>query len=66
MNPDTNVTYQKVNLFSPIKCLSPSFLMFHITFDEISLILSMQFCEKVDTLDTLYVHTLESYFCYFP
>ena len=38
MNPDANVTYKTVNLFS-----STSFLMFHITFDEISTTLSVQF-----------------------
>ena len=37
MNPDTDATYQTVNLFSSDKCFSASFLMVHITFDEISL-----------------------------
>ena len=37
MNLDTDVTYQTVNLFISDKCLSVSFLMVHITFDEISL-----------------------------
>ena len=44
MNPDADVTYQTVNLFSSeINVLSTSFLMFHITFDEISTTLSVQF-----------------------
>ena len=43
MNPDADVTYQRVNLFSSDKCLSTSFLMFHITFDQISTTLSVQF-----------------------
>ena len=37
MNPDADVTYQTVNLFSSDKCFSASFLIVHITFDEISL-----------------------------
>ena len=37
MNPDVDVTYQTVNLFSSEKCFSASFLIVHITFDEISL-----------------------------
>ena len=35
MNPDTDVTYQTVNLFSSEKIFIYLFLMFHITFDEI-------------------------------
>ena len=37
MNPDVDVTYQTVTLFSSDKCFSASFLIVHITFDEISL-----------------------------
>ena len=43
MNPDADVIYQTVNLFSSDKCLSTSFLMFHITIDQISTTLSAQF-----------------------
>ena len=43
MNPVADVTYQTVNLFSSDKCLSTSFLMFHITIDQISTTLSAQF-----------------------
>ena len=37
MNPDADVTYQTVNLFSSDNVLFGSFLIVHITFDEISL-----------------------------
>ena len=37
MNPDADVTYQTVNLFSSENVLSASFLIVHITLDEISL-----------------------------
>ena len=37
MNPDADVTYQTANLFTSDKCFSASFLIVHITFDEISL-----------------------------
>ena len=43
INPDADVTYQTAYLFSSDKCLSTSFLMFHITFDQISTTLSVQF-----------------------
>ena len=42
MNPDADVTYQTVNLFSSDKCLSASFLMFYIAFGQISTTLSVQ------------------------
>ena len=42
INPDADVPYQTVNLFSSDKCLSPSFLMFYIAFDQISTTLSVQ------------------------
>ena len=41
MNPNTDVTYQTVNLVLT-NVLSTAFLMFHITFDEISTTLSIQ------------------------
>ena len=46
MNPDTDVTYQAVNLFSLTNVLSTSFLMFHITLDEISRTVSIKFWYK--------------------
>ena len=41
MNPNTDVTYQTVNLVLT-NVLPTAFLMFHITFDEISTTLSIQ------------------------
>ena len=41
-----NPTYQAVNLFSSDKVLSTSFLMSHITLNEISTTLSIQFWYK--------------------
>ena len=43
MNLDADVTYQTVNLLSSDICFPYLFLMSHITFDEISTILSVQF-----------------------
>ena len=79
MNPDADVTYQTVNLFSSDRCFSASFLIVHITFDEISLQfqstnisllhmywvhLSLPELHRQCCAD-LYVRTLESCFCYF-
>ena len=44
MNSDADIIYhQTVNLFSSDKSLSTLFLMFNITFDQISATLSVQF-----------------------
>ena len=46
MNPDTDATYQTVNLFSSDKSFIYFILMSDITFNEISTTLSIQFWYK--------------------
>ena len=70
MNPDTDIKYQTVNLFSSDKC-------FNLLLSWCSTLHSMKSAHhclynsgiKVDILDTCgeqwYVHTLELHFCYF-
>ena len=43
MNPDANITYQTVNLFSSGKCFIYFISDVPYTFDEISTTLSIQF-----------------------
>ena len=52
MNPDADVAYHTVHSFSLTNVLSTSFLMFHITFDEISTTLVCGILVMVDVLDT--------------
>ena len=56
MNHDADVTYQTVNLFSSDKCLSASFLIVHITFDEVSLQLQNMNISNISLLHMYQAH----------
>ena len=56
MKPDADVTYQTVNLFSSDKCLSASFLIVHITFDEVSLQLQNMNISNISLLHMYQAH----------
>ena len=63
MNPELMLHIKKSIYLVLTNLLSTSFLLFHITFDEISKTLSIQFWYKGRYTQHLIVHALEAHFC---